>query len=83
MDRLYQDLTRNKKISVHLSEFPIPNPKLINSELESQTNIAREITSLGLSLRKKQQIKVRQPLQKMIIPVKNELQKKYIVNILG
>ena len=75
MDRLYQDLTRNKKISVHLSEFPSPNLALINSELESQTNIAREITSLALSLRKKQQIKVRQPLEKMIIPVKNELQK--------
>ena len=80
MDRLYQDLTRNKKNSVHLSEFPNPNPDLINSELESQTNIAREITSLALSLRKKQQIKVRQPLAKMIIPVKNELQKKRIKN---
>jgi len=80
MDRLYQDLTRNKKISVHLSEFPNPNPNLINSELESQINIAREITSLALSLRKKQQIKVRQPLEKMIIPVKNELQKKRIKN---
>ncbi len=80
MDRLYQDLTRNKKISVHLSEFPNPNPNIINSELESQINIAREITSLALSLRKKQQIKVRQPLEKMIIPVKNELQKKRIKN---
>ena len=80
MHRLYQDLTRNKKNSIHLSEFPNPNQDLINSELESQINIAREITSLALSLRKKQQIKVRQPLEKMIIPVKNELQKKRIKN---
>jgi isoleucyl-tRNA synthetase len=49
--------------------------------LEEQINTARTLTSLALSLRKKEQIKVRQPLQKMIVPVKNSAERKRIENI--
>ena len=73
-DRLYQDLTENiankKSASVHLSSFPIVNPDTIDIALENRINIARNITSLGLSLRKKEQIKVRQPLKSMMVVVK-------------
>ena len=73
-DRLYQDLTENtankKSASVHLSNFPLVNPDTIDIALENRINIARNITSLGLSLRKKEQIKVRQPLKTMMVVVK-------------
>ena len=70
-DQLYQDLMQ-EELSVHLTDFPEADATCINSELEQQINTARTLTSLALSLRKKEQIKVRQPLQKMIIPVKNK-----------
>ena len=70
-DRLYQDLTENtvsdKSISVHLSIFPTVNGESIDTALEKRINKARNITSLALSLRKKKQIRVRQPLQTLII----------------
>ena len=83
-DRLYQDLTENtagqKSASVHLSSFPKANPDAIDFALENRINKARNITSLALSLRKKEQIKVRQPLQTLMIAVnsaeeKTEIQK--------
>ena len=83
-DRLYQDLTENtagqKSASVHLSTFPKANPDAIDFALENRINKARNITSLALSLRKKEQIKVRQPLQTLMIAVnsaeeKTEIQK--------
>ena len=83
-DRLYQDLTENtageKSASVHLSTFPEANPNAIDFDLENRINKARNITSLALSLRKKEQIKVRQPLQTLMIAVnsaeeKTEIQK--------
>ena len=83
-DRLYQDLTQNtttkKSVSVHLSNFPLAHPEAIDPALENRINKARNITSLALSLRKKEQIKVRQPLQTLMIAVngpeeKNEIQK--------
>ena len=83
-DRLYQDLTENtagqKSASVHLSAFPKANPDAIDFALENRMNKARNITSLALSLRKKEQIKVRQPLQTLMIAVnsaeeKTEIQK--------
>ena len=70
MDQLYQDLNLEKQ-SVHLSQFPRVNKEQINAALEAQINMARNLTSLALSLRKKAQIKVRQPLQKLVVPVKN------------
>ena len=78
MDRLYQDLIQKTQTSIHLTDFPESNPSFVNIELEDQINMARTLTSLALSLRKKVQIKVRQPLQKMIIPFKNQTEKSRI-----
>ena len=83
MDRLYQDLIQKPKTSIHLTDFPKSNPSFVNIELEAQINTARSLTSLALSLRKKQQIKVRQPLQKMIIPVKNQKERSRIERIIS
>ena len=73
MDRLYQDLNAVCKLeaasSVHLSDFPKANEALIDSALEHRMQKAQTISSLVLSLRKKEQIKVRQPLQRIMIPV--------------
>jgi isoleucyl-tRNA synthetase len=80
MDRLYQDLTLESD-SVHLSDFPQYTEAYIQPELEEQINTARTLTSLALSLRKKEQIKVRQPLQKIMIPVKNSEERRRIENI--
>ncbi|MEO6837546.1 MAG: DUF5915 domain-containing protein, partial [Ginsengibacter sp.] len=57
-----------KSDSIHLTDFPIANESLINSKLEERMALAQNISSLILSLRKKVNIKVRQPLQKVIIP---------------
>jgi isoleucyl-tRNA synthetase len=83
MDRLYQDLTNEPQKSIHLTDFPRANPSFINTELEDQINTARNLTSLALSLRKKEQIKVRQPLQKIIIPVKNQKERSKIEKIVN
>ena len=84
-DRLYQDLIEDTAVenyaSVHLSEFPKPDPEAIDTELEARINKARLIVSLGLSLRKKEQIKVRQPLQKLMIPVKNQQEREQLLSI--
>ncbi len=73
MDNLYRDLTKNviknKFSSVHLSEFPKADETLIDPSLERKMQKAQSISSLVLSLRKKEMIKVRQPLQKIMIPV--------------
>jgi len=58
--------------SIHLSDFPKPNDAAINAELEERMKLAQDISSLILSLRKKVSIKVRQPLQKVIIPAVDE-----------
>jgi len=81
MDRLYQDLVLETSSSIHLTDFPQANVSYLNPELEAQVNTARSLTSLALSLRKKEQIKVRQPLQKMVIPVKNKEEKLRIERI--
>ncbi|MCH1453286.1 MAG: isoleucine--tRNA ligase [Flavobacteriaceae bacterium] len=84
-DRLYQDLTENtattKSSSVHLSTFPTVNSYAIDSDLENRINKARNITSLALSLRKKEQIKVRQPLQTLMIAVNGPEEKSEIEKI--
>ena len=84
-DRLYQDLTENtattKSSSVHLSTFPTVNSNAIDSDLENRINKARNITSLALSLRKKEQIKVRQPLQTLMIAVNGPEEKSEIKKI--
>lgn len=73
MDRLFCDLnkTTGKRAvtSVHLANFPIINEEIIDEELEAQMEIAQRISSMALSLRKKEQIRVRQPLQKIMVPI--------------
>ncbi|MEA1786565.1 isoleucine--tRNA ligase [Arenibacter sp. GZD96] len=80
MDRLYKDLTShtNKELfeSVHLSDFPEYDSTFVNKPLQSKMEKAQLISSLVLSIRQKEKIKVRQPLQKIIIPVLDEEQRK-------
>ena len=81
-DVLYRDLVSNTKDrsyeSVHLSIFPISDKNQIDTSLESRINKARIITSLALSLRKKEEIKVRQPLKKLMVSARNLSEKKEI-----
>ena len=80
-DKLYTDLTsatgRDDK-SVHLSLFPSCNDALINKELEERMKIAQDMTSMILALRRKVNIKVRQPLTAIMVPVVSEVQKAQI-----
>ena len=73
MEQLYLDLSRatvkEASESVHLSEFPKYDTAMINTALESKMEKAQTISSLVLSIRQKEKIKVRQPLQKVMIPV--------------
>lgn len=75
-DRLFTDLNSITKRfdvdSVHLSEFPTFNPSLIDKDLEERMDIAQSLSSMVLGLRRKVNIKVRQPLSKMMVPVLNE-----------
>lgn len=75
MDQLFSDLNKvsgkHKVNSVHLADFPIADTAVINSTLEAQMDIAQRTSSLVLGLRKKENIRVRQPLQKIMIPVLN------------
>src|SRR5690606_6158030 len=61
--------------SVHLADFPLYDENVVNKLLESKMEKAQTVSSLVLSLRKKEMIKVRQPLQKVMIPVLDENQK--------
>ncbi|MCC5916901.1 MAG: isoleucine--tRNA ligase [Cryomorphaceae bacterium] len=71
-ERLYRDLNKSTGLepyeSVHLGNWPVQNPQLINTELEAQTHIAQKISSMILSLRKKEKLKVRQPLKRVMVP---------------
>ena len=75
MDQLYTDLNSTKgsmhPLSVHLADFPTVDQAAINTNLETQMELAQRTCSLVLALRKKQHIRVRQPLQKIMIPVLN------------
>ena len=73
MDRLYLDLASvcdpNVKESVHLAQFPEANSAVIDTHLERKMQLAQNICSLVLSIRQKEKLKVRQPLQKIMVPV--------------
>jgi isoleucyl-tRNA synthetase len=71
-DRLYRDLHPNDRTSVHLSNFPNAVETLIDLSLEEEIDIAQRISSLILRIRKLENIKVRQPLQKALIPALNQ-----------
>ncbi|MDR3095091.1 MAG: isoleucine--tRNA ligase, partial [Bacteroidales bacterium] len=68
MDKLYGDLTANHT-SVHLTDFPAWDAALIDSELETRMDMAQAISSMVLALRRRVNIRVRQPLRKIMIPV--------------
>jgi isoleucyl-tRNA synthetase len=73
MDRLFMDLNqatqRQKAVSVHLTDFPTADTNLIDKELEERMQLAQKISSMVLSLRKRTNIRVRQPLNKIMIPI--------------
>ena len=77
-DQLYRDLTSvtmgNTK-SVHLAKFPEADASVINKELEEQMQVAQDVTSMVLALRRKANLKVRQPLSTLMVPVLNDRQK--------
>jgi isoleucyl-tRNA synthetase len=81
-DVLFQNLNavtgRYKAESVHHTDFPVSNAAVIDTLLEERMQLAQDISSLILSLRKKVNIKVRQPLQKVLIPVLNKQMKAQI-----
>lgn len=85
MDKLYLDLnavTKKENFeSVHLSNFPVFNAAFVDKSLERKMENAQTISSLVLSLRAKEKIKVRQPLQKIMIPVDSEQQKEEILAV--
>jgi len=74
-DRLFMDLNsvskRHKHLSIHLSDFPVTDDTLIDKSLEERMELAQKISSMALSLRKKNNLRVRQPLNKIMIPVLN------------
>ena len=82
MDRLYKDLNKSTQKenfeSVHLAEFSKYDDKFVDKSLERKMEKAQTISSLVLSLRKKEMIKVRQPLQRVMIPVLDEQQREEI-----
>ena len=85
MERLYRDLTqgtvKDKKASVHLTDFPKADISFIDKKLEHKMQKAQTISSLVLSLRQREKIKVRQPLQKIMIPVLDTSEKEEILAV--
>ena len=81
-DQLYLDLTRATNRghlqSVHLADFPVADDKCIDRELEERMEMAQKITSMVLALRRKVNIKVRQPLLQIMIPAVDQRQRMHI-----
>ncbi len=81
-DQLYMDLVKNtgrdNTVSVHLTKYPVADETLIDTDLEARMEMAQKITSMVLALRRKVNIKVRQPLQCIMIPATSEEQRKHI-----
>jgi isoleucyl-tRNA synthetase len=84
-DRLYQDLNgitqQETASSVHLAYYPKSNDAFVNTVLEQKMQRAQKITSLVLSLRKREKIKVRQPLQRIMIPVLDDFERQQVAAI--
>ena len=77
-DRLYTDLTAantDETTSVHLADFPTVDESVIDKTLETEMKMAQDITSMVLALRRKANLKVRQPLAMIMVPVMSEAQK--------
>jgi len=84
-EHLYRDLNqvtgRDAEDSVHLTPFPVSRTEWIDRELENRIETAQKIASLVFSIRQKEKIKVRQPLQRMLIPVLNEERRRQIESV--
>ena len=84
-DRLYQDLdkttSKEQYASVHLAYFPDADNGFVNADLEKKMQRAQRIVSLVLSIRKKEKIKVRQPLQRVLIPAMDAKEKQAIEEV--
>lgn len=84
-DWLYQNLNkvtgRNQHLSIHHTDFPESDTSLIDKDLEEQMQLAQDISSLVLSLRKKVNIKVRQPLQKILIPIISDTTRQQVAHV--
>ena len=84
-DRLYLDLTsvagEERQDSVHLTDFPLVEEDLIDEQLEDQMYLAQTVSSIVLALRRKVNIKVRQPLTKIMIPVADDNQKSNLQSV--
>jgi len=85
MDQLYSDLIevsgKGNETSVHLSDFPVANEDAIDIDLEERMAIAQKVSSMVLSLRKKESIKVRQPLQKIMVPILDDKFKRQLEDV--
>jgi isoleucyl-tRNA synthetase len=83
-DWLFRSLSQAEEeeaMSVHLEDFPVSDNSLIDKELEKRMEIAQQLTSLVLSLRKKESIKVRQPLAKILVPVLDDQQEDMVKSV--
>lgn len=69
-EEIYQKLT--DKLSVHLADYPVADESLINEKIEERMDLVRDLVSLGRAAREKEQIKVRQPIQKILVDGKYE-----------
>ena len=85
MDQLYSDLVevsgKGNATSVHLSDFPVSNTSVIDTDLEERMAVAQKVSSMVLSLRKKESIKVRQPLQKIMVPILDDKFKRQLEEV--
>ena len=81
-DRIFTDLNavsgRHSEVSVHLSAFPVADASLVDRDLEEKMALAQKVSSMVLALRRKVNIKVRQPLSKILIPVLDPVVKEHI-----
>lgn len=76
MDRLFRDLNevtqKHKETSVHLTDYPLPQLECTDAELESRMDLAQQLSSMILSIRKKEKVRVRQPLAAIMVPVPDD-----------
>ena len=79
-DMLYRDLT-GSKISVHLAAYPEADTTVVDKALEKRMDIAQKITSMVLALRRKENLKVRQPLTSIMVPVADDEQRESILAV--
>jgi len=86
-DKLYTDLTAvandNAPLSVHLVDFPVSEPRFIDTDLEARMQIAQQLSSMILALRRKVSIKVRQPLTAIMVPAIDAKQRAHIEAVSG